>query len=41
MEVEKAQIASNKITNATKKAKSDVEKAEKALQCYVANDAKA
>jgi hypothetical protein len=31
VEVEKAQIASNKITNAAKKAKSDAEKVEKAL----------
>ena len=30
-EVEKARIASDKITNAVKKAKSDAEKAEKAL----------
>jgi len=41
VEAEKAQIASNKITNAAKKAKSDAEKAEKALQRQVAKDAKA
>jgi hypothetical protein len=41
VEVEKARIASDKITNAAKKAKSDVEKAEKALQRQVAKDAKA
>ena len=41
VEVEKARIASNKITNAAKKAKSDAEKAEKALQRQLAKDAKA
>ena len=40
-EVEKARIASNKITNAAKKAKSNAEKAEKALQHQVAKEAKA
>ena len=40
-EVEKARIASNKITNAAKKAKNDAEKAEKALQRQVAKDTKA
>jgi len=41
VEVEKARIASNKITNAAKKARSDAEKAEKALQRQLAKDAKA
>jgi hypothetical protein len=41
VEAEKAQIASNKITNTAKKAKSDAEKAEKALQRQVAKDVKA
>jgi hypothetical protein len=40
-EAEKARIAFDKITNAAKKAKSDAEKAEKALQRQVAKDTKA
>ena len=41
MEAEKARIASNKIINAAKKARSNTEKAEKALQHQLAKDAKA